>query len=204
MSNKNIKMLDSLVSRTKVYLVIILVLLVVICCTNKKLIIPAGIVYILTLAYTYFANNKRKSEISEQLQDLTMTVDSTAKSSLINSPFPLIIVETDGNVVWRSSKFISEFANVDINNYINDLILDIKQEIETNKDKKDRSIVKEIKIGKYDYKVLGQYSKSKKKSKEYMMVFYFIDETENVKLQKEYSDSKTCVGIIRVDNYEES
>lgn len=60
----------------------------------------------------YFANNKRKSEISEQLQDLTLTVDSAAKSSLINAPFPLIIIETDGNVVWKSSKFITEFANI--------------------------------------------------------------------------------------------
>ena len=47
------------------------------------------------LGSTYFANNKRKSEISEQLQDLTLTVDSAAKSSLINAPFPLIIIETD-------------------------------------------------------------------------------------------------------------
>ncbi len=203
MSNKNIKMLDSLVSRTKIYLVIIFILLLIICFLNRNLIIPSVIIYTLVLGYTYFANNKRKSEISEQLQDLTMTVDSTAKSSLINSPFPLIIVETDGNVVWRSSKFISEFANIDINNYINDLILDVKQEIQTNKNKKDRSILKQIKIGKYDYKVLGQYTKSKKNIKEYMMVFYFIDETENVKLQEEYNNSKTCVGIIRVDNYEE-
>ena len=203
MSNKNIKMLDSFVYRTKVYLVIILVLLLIICFTNKNLIIPSVLIYVLVLGYTYFANNKRKSEISEQLQDLTMTVDSTAKSSLINSPFPLIIVETDGNVVWRSSKFISEFANIDINNYINDLILDVKQEIQKKENKKDRSILKQIKIGKNDYKVLGQYTKSKKNIKEYMMVFYFIDETENVKLQEEYNNSKTCVGIIRVDNYEE-
>ena len=37
-----------------------------------------------------------------------------------------------------------------------------------------------------------------------MMILYFIDETDNLKLQKEYNDSKSCVGIIMIDNYEET
>ena len=37
-----------------------------------------------------------------------------------------------------------------------------------------------------------------------MIILHFIDDTENVKLQKEYKDSKSCVGIIMVDNYEET
>ena len=100
MQTSNKKIFDNLVSRTKIYLVIIFLLLLGICIQNTKFIIPSILLYALILAYTYFANNKRKSEISETLQDLTLTVDSAAKTSLINSPFPLIILETDGNVVW--------------------------------------------------------------------------------------------------------
>ena len=113
MQTSNKKIFDNLVSRTKIYLVIILILLIGICWQNKMLIIPAIALYVLILAYTYFANNKRKSEISETLQDLTLTVDSAAKTSLINSPFPLIILETDGNVVWKSSKFATEFEDIE-------------------------------------------------------------------------------------------
>ena len=126
------------------------------------MIIPSIIAYLAILAYTYLANNKRKSEISEQLQDLTLTVDSAAKSSLINAPFPLLILETDGNIVWRSSKFITEFANIDINNYISELITDIKSEIEKNKDQKRASIIKNIEIGKRQYKVQAEFAKTKK------------------------------------------
>ena len=124
------------------------------------LIIISIIVYLAILGYTYFANNKRRSEISEQLQDLTLTVDSAAKSSLINAPFPLLILETDGNVVWRSSKFITEFANIDINNYISDLVIDIKDEIEKNKDQKRKSIIRNIEIGKKQYKVQAEFAKT--------------------------------------------
>ena len=205
--NNSRKAFDSLVSRTKIYLVIILILFILISVFRPILIIPSIILYISILCYTYFANNKRKSEISEQLQDLTLTVDSAAKSSLINSPFPLVILETNGNIVWKSSKFVTEFADIDMDNYIDDLIIDIKDEIEKSDNKKRKSVIRQIQIGKKTYTVQGEFAKSKKyerkKSPEYMMILYFIDETEKVKLKQENEDKKICVGIIMIDNYEE-
>ena len=167
MQNNNRKVLDTLVSKTKIYLAIIFILLVFICIENNYMIIPSILVFLFILFYTYYTNNKRKSELSETLQELTSTVDSAAKTSLINSPFPLIILEANGNIVWKSSKFSSEFANIDINNYLEELCIDIKDEI----------------------------SKKQKAGN---------DDTENIKLQKEYKDSKSCVAIIMVDNYEET
>ena len=208
MQTSNKKIFDNLVSRTKIYLIIIAILLIGICWQNKMLIIPSIIIYALILGYTYFANNKRKSEISETLQDLTLTVDSAAKTSLINSPFPLIILETDGNVVWKSSKFATEFEDIDINTFVDDLIYDLKEEIKAKKDKTDKSILKNIQVNKRQYRMVGKFVNSKRYSKnekdEYMAILYFIDETENIKLQKEYNDSKSCVGIIMIDNYEEN
>ena len=205
--NNSRKVFDSLVSRTKIYLIIILILFILISVFKPMLIIPSIILYIVILCYTYFANNKRKSEISEQLQDLTLTVDSAAKSSLINSPFPLVILQTNGNVVWKSSKFVTEFADIDMDNYIDDLIIDIKDEIEKSDNKKRKSVIRQIQIGKKTYTVQGEFAKSKKyerkKSPEYMMILYFIDETEKVKLKQENEDKKICVGIIMIDNYEE-
>ena len=208
MQSSNRKLFDSLVSRTKIYLVIIFILLVAICTQNPKFIIPAVILFIAILGYKYFANNKRKSEISQHLQDLTLNVNSAAKNSLIYSPIPLIIIETDGNIIWRSTKFVSEFANIDINGYISDLIDNINTEINARVDKKDKSIVRNLKIENKTYKILGEFVKSgnheRRKEKKYMMILYFIDETATLKLQKEYNDSKSCVGIIMIDNYEET
>ena len=208
-NNNNKKFLDNLVSRTKIYLIIILLLLIAISIQNTKFIIPSIFIFVLVSAYTYFANNKRKSEISETLQDLTLTVDSTAKSSLINSPFPLLILETNGNIVWKSSSFVTEFQHIDVNDYIDELVYDIKAQIENEKQvNKDKTIQKQIKIDKKIYRVYGKFvnsrNKEKKNKKEYMMVLYFLDETEKCKLQEEYENSKTCIGMIMVDNYEET
>ena len=140
MQNNNRKVFDNLISRTKIYLVIILLLLIAICVQNTQWIIPSIITFVLVVGYTYFANNKRKNEISETLQDLTISVDSAAKSTLINSPFPLLIVETDGNIIWRSSKFVSEFEKIDMNSYIDEILDEIKKEIEYYQIKQTKTV----------------------------------------------------------------
>lgn len=215
MQNKNRKVFDKLVSRTKIYLVIILILLIAISIQSTKMIIPSIIIYVLVLWYTYFANNKRKNEISEKLQDLILSVDTAAKSTLINSPFPLIVLETDGNIIWRSSKFVSEFENVDMNPYIDDLITEIKKDIDNKKNvqvlkhaKTSQLVERQVKIENKTYRISGKYVKSrnneKKNQDEYMLMLYFIDVTENLTLKQKYQDSRSCVEIIMIDNYEEN
>ena len=210
MQNTNRKVFDKLLSKTKIYLAIIFILLVIVCIENAIMIIPSILIFMAVVTYSYYANNRRKSEISETLQDLTLSVDTAAKSSLINSPFPLIIMESNGNVIWRSAKFISEFEGFDINQYLNNLIEDIKldiKEIEKD-DSKEKEISKHIELNNKNYEVLGKFVHSRKYDKKhndkYMMMLYFIDETEIVKLKEEYKDSKSCVTIIMIDNYEET
>lgn len=132
-NNNNVKLFDGLVSKTKAYLVIIAILLIALCCYEVRLIIPAIIIYSLILVYTSWTNKKRTAELSEHIKELTINVDKVSKRSLINSPFPLIIIETNGNIIWKSTKFVQEFANIDINTHLNTIIKELKLEIENSK-----------------------------------------------------------------------
>ena len=161
MQNSNRKFFETLISKTKIYLVIILILLIILSVQNHIMILPSIIVFVAVVIYSYYTNNRRKSEISETLQDLTLTVDSAAKTSLINSPFPLIIIETDGNIIWKSSKFNIEFMNTDINSYLNDLVIDIKEEIESRENKKERTIIRHIELSNKYYEIVGKFVHSK-------------------------------------------
>ena len=204
MPNKD-KKFKKMVSRTKIYLAIIAILLIVLCVKDYRYIIPAILLYILIVMYSMWTNNKKVIELSQHIQDVTSNIDSTIKSSMVNLPFPLIIMETDGNIVWKSSKFVREFANVDINTAIKKLIKEIKLEIlEQQLDKKNQSIEKEIEIDKKNYKILVEYVKlKKKKQNEYMISLYFINNTEQLKLEKKIKDKEQCAGIIMIDNYDE-
>ena len=197
----NKKILDKITSKTKIYLAIILILLILLCIYEKNFIIPAIIFYALLMVYTFWTNGRKKNEFFKHLQELTLDVDSAAKNTLINSPFPLIIMETDGNIIWKNSKFVKEFINVDIKNYLGDIIKEIRQEIINDSDKKN--VDKDIRIGKKNYKIIGEYVKNIKNSKKYLVNLYFIDNTENIEILNKYNDSKTCIGIIMIDNYEE-
>lgn len=201
MSNSNTKqILKGLMSRTKIYLIVIAVLLILISILNVGYLIPAIFVYILVLLYTYWSERKRQNELSEHIQDLTFHVDKAAKNAMIHSPFPLVIVETDGNIVWKSKKFSEEFANIDIKNILNDLVKQIKLEIENNPENPEKDIHKQIEIGTKIYEIYGKYTKNKEKC---MLTLYFLDNTESIEVQQDYQDSQICVGIIMVDNFEE-
>ena len=203
MSNYNIKTLERLASRTKIYLVIIAILLIVLCISNIVFIIPSIILYIMIITYTIWVYNKRKGELSSYINELTYSVDSAAKNTLINSPFPLIILETTGNVIWRSSSFNTEFANVGINAYIDELAMQIKAEIQNGVVKID----KKVNINNKVYHVIGEHvkirKKDRKKDNKYMITLYFIDITKDEKLLNDYNNEKTCIGFIMIDNYEE-
>ena len=229
MPNGNNYNIEKFVSRTKIYLIIIALLIIAICVMNYKLIPMGVILFTLIILYNNWTYRKRKAEFSEQLQDLTLNVNTTAKTTLINSPFPLAIIETNGNIVWKSEKYVSEFADVDINNSLNELLKEIKIKIENSDNKEKGQINLLANINNKNYKVQGSYVRSHKytyknnhrsqnkeintdKSTEnkeicgnedYTTILYFIDCTEKFKLEKSIVDNDYCLGIIMIDNYEE-
>ena len=200
----NRKPIERMISKNKIYIAIIAIILIMLCVQNNIFIIPSIILFVLILIYTYWIDNKKTTEITQHIEEFTFDIDSTAKKTLVNSPFPLVILETDGNIVWKSSTFVSEFGNVDIKNILINLSKEIKEELE----KDIKTINKQLKIEKKDYNVIGEYIKNKqkgrKKRNEFLVALYFIDNTENLELEKRYEDSKNCIGIISIDNYDET
>ena len=204
---KNKMNLDKMISRTKIYLVIIAIILIILSIIEPIAIVPSIIFYILIVIYTIWSNQKRKAEISNHINELTLNVDKAAQSTIINSPFPLVVLETNGNIIWKSGNFIKEFANIDIGNTLSDIIKELKIKIEKSEITKNSAICERIQIGNKTYKILGEYTKVKDKEhknlKEYIATVYFLDETNYVELMQSYNNSKTCIGVVVIDNYEE-
>lgn len=204
---KNKLNLDKLLSRTKIYIVIIAIILVLLSIIKPVMIIPSIVLFIAVVLYTVWGNKKRTYEITEQINEITMSVDKAAQSTIMNSPFPLVILDANGNVIWRSNRFVSEFANVDIDNYLVNIIKEIKINADNYENINNNPIYEKMSIGNKKYKVIGEYTKIKdkdhKNSKEHMITIYFMDETKTEELLNKYNNSQICIGIIIVDNYEE-
>ena len=203
--NKNKKAIEKLTSRVKIYLVIIALLFILICTYDLIWIIPSILLYGLLLMYTIWFNSKKKTEIETHIEEVAWGMNSTVRNTLNKSPIPLLVIETDGDIIFKSPKFNKEFKDIDVITYVDSLIKEIKLEIENGTDK--REFNKQITIGQKVYKVLCEYGISKKrdkrKQKEYVLTLYFIDDTKYNTLFDQYTNEKMCIGIIVIDNYEE-
>ena len=196
--NHSKKVLQKIISKTKIYLAIIAILLLIIFIYNPIFIVPGIIIYVLLVIYAYWTNSKRQEELTEHIKNLTFSLDKVAKVALVNSPFPLVIEETNGNLIFRNTKFNQEFANIDINNYLTKILNDVKLEIKNN-DKKEK-IYDEIKIDKKTYKLYGDYMPLRD---EYIITIYFVDDTKLVELESLFDNKDMYIGLIMIDNYEE-
>ena len=194
----NKKVFEKIISKTKIYLAIIAILMIILCVYDLRYIVPALIIYTLIIIYTYWTNNKGQEELTEHIKNLTFSLDKVAKIALVNLPFPLVIAETNGNLIFRNTRFNEEFANIDINNYLKEILKDVKAEIKNN-DKKEK-IVSELEIDKKTYKIYGEYMPLKE---EYVITIYFIDNTKLVNLEKKIDATDSYVSFIKVDNYDE-
>ena len=86
------------------------------------------------------------------------------------------------------------------------MVKEIKLDIEKNENK-NIEITKQFNINNKVYRVCGSIVKAKKRDKkkqnEYMLSLYFIDETKYNDLFDRYNNSKNCIGIVMIDNYDE-
>ena len=193
------------VFKSAIYLIVILLLMVLLCIYNKIFIIPSILLFVILVIYTIISNSKRKNEIVNHIMEITSDVNIATKKNLISSPIPLVIVETDGKVVWRSKSFVTEFQDIQIESHLSNLVKEIK--IELGNDGENKEVTKLITIGKKSYRVKGAVKKKKKKDdrnqKEYMLTLYFMDETKYNTLFDEYNNSKLCICLVTIDNYED-
>ena len=108
------------------FLILTAVLCVILCIYDLRWITPSILLYVGLIIYSVWMNSKKKTEIVNHIEEVTSDVDSATKGNLINSPIPMILMETDGRIIWRSRKFIDEFQNTDMSTYLTPMVKEIK------------------------------------------------------------------------------
>ena len=213
MLKKSNEKIDKINLKFDLYIFVIIMLCIILCIYDARFIIPSILLCIVLICYTIWMSDKRKIEIVNHIQEVTTDVNVATRNNLVSSPIPLLLIETDGTIIWKSKSFIETFKNIDVITSLTPIIKEIKLNIENeNEDvnsyfESGKYITKQFNIDGKFYKIYCGVSKSKKKDKrkqrEYQLTLYFIDDTKYNELFDEYNNSKTCVGIAMIDNYEE-
>ena len=193
-----IKFNEIFVPKYRAYLLIILFILVAVSIIIPKLIPINILVYIAVLFFTYKKQAVMKERIVKHMSNLMNRLN--ADKSILNFPIPATIVTNQGNILWNNDGLDNVFKGINKEKYIENIIKEMNEEF----DEKFVSIDKEISIHDKHYRLLGNLVNIRKKgSKESVMMLYFIDRTDYYRLFRLYEDTKDCVGLFVIDNYDE-
>jgi len=195
-----VKLSDIFVPKYRIYLFIILVILVVLCILKPEALVIAlsVLTYILVLAITY---RKRKVSIDKVVKYMdSYMIKLNSDESILNFPLASVIVSNDGSILWNNEIFENLFKGINKEKYIASII----KELDETYDENFKSIDRELSIHDKHYRLLGNLINIRKRgTTEKNLMLYFIERTDFYKLYKAYEDSKNCIGIIVVDNYDE-
>ena len=157
--------------------------------------------------YVYFqrANQKRRQGILQYIDSVTGSVDTASKSTLINSPLPIMVFRPDtGEVIWSNEDFL-QLAGVRehlfemrvedaVPNFPVQWLLEARQECPER-----------VLLNGRRFRVYGSLVRAKGRNGEQNLVAttYWVDTTEGDELKDVYEATRPVLAILNVDNYDD-
>ncbi|SDL14581.1 DHH family phosphoesterase [Natronincola ferrireducens] len=191
-----------LVPDTRIYIFIIAILIAVISFYNLVI----GVIGIFVLTYLIYYNlkttNIRRQEWTRYIEGLSYDIDSATKQSILNMPIPLTMVEIDGTIKWYNSKFLEVMGKQD---YLDKNLEDILPtfELQSILNEKEEGI-KKATVNNRSFKILYNVIKTAKKHESnYIIMLYWIEDTNYENLKKKYNKEKLVVSLVQIDNFDE-
>ena len=157
--------------------------------------------------YIYFtrASQSRRQGILQYIDNLTGSVDTASKSTLINSPLPIMVFRPDpGEVIWSNENFL-QLAGVREHLFemkVEDAVphLPVEWLLEGKSECPER-----VFMNNRRFRVYGSLVRSRGKGTEQNLVAttYWVDTTDADNLREHYTASRPVMAILLIDNYED-
>ena len=156
---------------------------------------------VILVIYLISRNNQNKM-MRKYLENLSLNIETATHDSVMNSPFPMVIIRETGEIIWYNNNF-GELINNE--GFVTPYIQDTFEGFEISKNELTKC---EVKIDNRYFEAYGIHTKSpikdkKEQAQELIFVYYFVDITSLKELQQEFSDSKIVKGYIYIDNLDE-
>ena len=174
--------------------------------TVNPVLAGAEIVMTLVLWFLFTkANKKRKQGVLQYIDSLTGSVDTASKSTLINSPLPIMVFRPDtGEVIWNNENFL-QLAGVRehlfemkvedaVPSFSFQWLLEGKQECPER-----------VWMNNRRFRVYGSLVRAKGRGSEQNLVAttYWVDTTDADELRERYLETRPVMAILMIDNYED-
>lgn len=189
--------------KTQIYMIIIALLLIVILNYNKIIGIIGFIGFAGLLIYNLKTTKLRSDEWGRFVEDISSDIDSAGRNTLSQIPLPLVIINSEGNVIWSNNKFCGVITQKIYGKSIKTIVKDFNIRKVVHK---DISIIEDINIENKIYNILINKVKiesDNENEKRFLLILYFIDKTDYYKLLEVYNEEQCVVALVEFDNYDE-
>lgn len=157
--------------------------------------------------YFYFtkSNQKRRQNVLQYIDSVTGSVDTASKSTLINSPLPIMVFRPDtGEVIWSNEDFL-QLAGVREHLFemkVEDAVPEFPVQwlLEGKQECPERVL-----MNNRHFQVYGSLVRAKGRGGEQNLVAttYWVDTTDADLLREVYAASRPVLALLMVDNYED-
>lgn len=172
---------------------IIYMVVIVIFATNLWIIKPSsfGITLLITIIMAVYTGITLYVEVNlkkEKLQELTYGFDSAIGKNVKKLDLPIIFVSNRLELIWENSKA----QELNLKEYLSEII------VEVSKNHRKENATIEIGDKKYTLHITDMIS-----GNESGKLVIFTDVTEKFELEKVLDDTRTVMGVITIDSYED-
>ncbi len=203
MNNKKLSRL--LEPNLKLYFLCLAVFAAAAVTVSWPLALAEGLATVALYAYSTSVNKKRRQGILQYIDSVTGSVDTASKSTLINSPLPIMVFRPDtGEVIWSNENFL-QLAGVREHLFemkVEDAVPDFPAQwlLEGKQECPERVV-----MNGRQFRVYGSLVRAKGRGGEQSLVAttYWVDTTEADQLKEVYTATRPVLAIMMVDNYED-
>ena len=156
--------------------------------------------------YAWFVRSSRarQKKILQYIDSITGSVDTASKSTLINSPLPIMVFRPDtGEVIWSNEDFL-QLAGV--REHLFEMkVEDAVPHFPTSWLLEGKSRCPErVEMNGRRFQVYGSLQRAKGRSAQGLVAtIYWVDVTESDSLREKYSATRPVMALIQVDNYDD-
>ncbi len=137
------------------------------------------------------------------IADLNFCLNDNSRGTLFNYPAPLVITDMSGSITWYNEQFGKVVGEKTLfGKLVSDFIPEIKA---TKFAENEEQTHFNLTIGRNYYEVWGNvaHSNSKSGNANNLVVFYFIDKTDEINAIRLREDEKMIECVVIIDNYDE-
>ena len=172
---------------------------------SPLLAVVEGILTVALYLYMKKSNQKRRQKMLQYIDSVTGSVDTASKSTLINSPLPIMVFRPDtGEVIWSNEDFLQlagareHLFEMKVEDAVPEFpvqwLLEGKQECPHR-----------VVMNHRRFRVYGSLVRTKGRGADQNLVAttYWVDTTEGDALREISEASRPVVAILTVDNYDD-